>query len=142
MGTKNPLSERPASATGHDVDRVFVPGAGVFRWAVTRHTHLWQPPTDMYETETHIIVVVEIAGVRHADLKVSLTDRHLAVSGVRHDSGEHRAYHQMEIHYGEFRTDLELPTSVDADGIEATYREGFLRVALPKSKPQRIEIGG
>lgn len=143
MGTENPLSDRPVSATGSEIERLFTaPGASMFRWAVPRHTHLWEPPTDMYETDTHIVVIVEISGVRHSDLKVALADRHLTISGVRHDTGEHRAYHQMEIHYGEFRTDLDLPMSVDAEGIEAMYRDGFLRVALPKAKPHRIEIGG
>lgn len=110
------------------------------RWVVLRHSHLWRPPTDVFETDDAIIVLVEIAGMREANVSVSLNDRYLTVHGVRPDWAERRAYHQMEIHFGEFRTDVEVPTPIDADAIEATYGDGFLRVVLPKAKPRQIRV--
>ena len=110
-------------------------------WLVSRHSHLWRPPTDVYETEDHIIVQVEIAGVRQADFSVSLADRRLSISGVRHDSlADRRAYHQIEVHFGEFRTDVDLPGPVDEQNIDAEYRDGFLRIILPKLKPHRVDL--
>ncbi|HLE26657.1 MAG TPA: Hsp20/alpha crystallin family protein, partial [Anaerolineales bacterium] len=53
---------------------------------------------------------------------------------------ERRAYHQMEIHFGEFRADVELPGPVDREHITAEYGGGFLRVNLPKLRPTQIEI--
>ncbi|MBI4771089.1 MAG: Hsp20/alpha crystallin family protein [Chloroflexi bacterium] len=102
------------------------------RWLFTRQPPGWCPPTDLYETEDKLVVQVEIAGMRHSDFNVVLNDRRLTISGVRRDSGERRAYYQMEVHFGEFRVDLELPTPVSLQGIEAGYHDGFLRMLFPK----------
>ena len=119
-------------------------GAG---WLVGRHTRLWRPPTDVYETEDQIVVLMEIAGVRQDDFSIVLRDRRLTIGGVRFDPdperserGERRAYHQMEVPFGEFRSDVDLPGPVAEDNIAAEYSQGLLRVTLPKLKPQSIEI--
>ena len=62
------------------------------------------------------------------------------ISGVRVDSQERRAYHQMEIRFGEFSTAVELPAGLDTAKAEADYRDGFLTVILPKIKPTGIAI--
>ncbi|MBL8057622.1 MAG: Hsp20/alpha crystallin family protein, partial [Anaerolineales bacterium] len=49
--------------------------------------------------------------------------------------------HQLEVNFGEFRSEVELPSPVEVEGIEAEYEDGFLRVTLPKAKPRRVEIG-
>jgi HSP20 family protein len=46
----------------------------------------------------------------------------------------------MEIRFGEFRAEIELPVAVQAEGIEAIYRDGFLRIMLPKALPRKVEI--
>ena len=71
--------------------------------------HVWRPPTDVYETEDAIVVRVEIAGMREADFTVALVERSLLIRGVRQDLTERRAYYQMEIPFGEFSTEVELP---------------------------------
>jgi HSP20 family molecular chaperone IbpA len=48
----------------------------------------------------------------------------------------------MEIDYGEFASDVQMPHKIDAAAIEATYSDGFLRVVLPKASPKNIEISG
>ncbi|MBI3241733.1 MAG: Hsp20/alpha crystallin family protein [Chloroflexi bacterium] len=94
----------------------------------------WRPPTDVYETETDVVVEVEIAGMRDEDFHVSLEGRLLTISGTRADKPrERRAYHEMEIPSGEFRTDLELPVTIDTDAIRAVYEDGFLRIRLQKA---------
>jgi len=106
-----------------------------------RHGAVWTPPTDLYETEDSLIVQVEIAGVRQSDFSVSLFDRRLVISGVRSDPGPlRRAYHQLEIHFGEFRAEVELPVAVDETQVDAEYSHGMLRVVLPKLKAQRIDV--
>jgi HSP20 family protein len=88
-----------------------------------------------------LVVLVEVAGVRQADFSVSLFERRLIISGVRADPGPaQRAFHQMEIHFGEFRTEVELPLNVDDTRVDAEYSEGLLRVVLPKLKAQRIDV--
>ncbi len=106
-----------------------------------RSGRVWIPPTDVYETEDLIVVLVEIAGVQQSDLAVSLLDRRLVVSGARIDQGmARRAYHQMEIQYGDFRVELELPVAVDENKVGAEYSDGFLRILLPKKRPQAIDV--
>jgi HSP20 family molecular chaperone IbpA len=100
-------------------------------------TRVWRPPTDVFETDTEIVVQVEIAGAEHTDFYLSLDDRRLSVRGVRFDpTPERRAYYQMEIHFGEFFTEVDLPGPVDKDQIQAEYHDGFLVVILIKQPPE------
>ena len=93
----------------------------------------WQPPTDVYETETDLIVQIEAAGMRDGHFHLSVQDRLLIVHGARADpSLEPRAYYQMEIDVGDFRAEFELPIPVDIASLHAEYDDGFLRIALPK----------
>ena len=107
---------------------------------LTFRTHVWRPPTDVYETEDTIIVRIEIAGMREDDFSIVLDGRYLMVHGVRGETPEKRAYHQMEIPFGEFKVDIELPHPVAASQIEAFYANGFLRVVLPKARPKKISV--
>ncbi len=111
------------------------------RWMVTRQSHVWRPPTDVFELEDRLVVMVEIAGMRDGEFNVVLQDRRLMISGVRNRSARERmAYHQMEIRYGEFRTEVSLPWSVGRDSVTAIYRDGFLHVELPRARNQQIHI--
>ena len=112
-----------------------------FHWKVPARSHIWRPPTDVFVTKDDVVVRVEIPGMKEAEFAVSLDERHLVISGVRADRMERGSFHQMEIHFGEFRTEVELHWPVDSKHIEAEYLDGFLTVVLPKSKPHQIEIG-
>lgn len=106
-----------------------------------RRGTIWVPPTDVFETEDQIVVQVEVAGVKQSDLAVSLQDRVLMISGTRTDSGpSQRAYHQMQVRFGDFATEVELPVPIDENRIEASYADGFLRIVLPKRKPRQIDV--
>jgi HSP20 family molecular chaperone IbpA len=106
-------------------------------WMTGGQNRVWRPPTDVYETETEIVVQVEVAGAEDTDFYLSLDDRRLTIHGVRDDAiNERRAYYQMEIHFGEFYCDVELPGPVDKEQIQAEYHDGFLRVTLLKMHPE------
>ncbi|RME91346.1 MAG: Hsp20/alpha crystallin family protein [Anaerolineae bacterium] len=110
-------------------------------WAhIHVRSNVWSPPTDMYETEKAYIVRVEIAGMREEDFLVSVEGDYLVVSGVRQESPERRAYHQMEIRFGKFVTVIGIPGPVDVDQAQAEYENGFLVVTLPKAQPNRISV--
>jgi len=104
--------------------------------SVTWHvrSNVWRPPTDVYETETNVVVKVEIAGIRDEDIEVIVQDDLLQVTGARSDSSERRAYHQMEIPFGKFSVSIKLPASVLTDGASAEYEDGFLTINFPKEK--------
>jgi HSP20 family protein len=86
-------------------------------------SRVWHPPTDVYETDSHVMVKIEVAGVSEDDLAVRLQGRVLTVYGCRGDPSAKLAYQQMEISYGDFRSEVNLPCDVD---------EGFLFILLPK----------
>jgi len=112
------------------------------RWRIISRPNAWRPPTDVYETDNSMIIRVEVAGMREADFTISLVDRTLTIRGIRQDTSERRAYHQMEIAFGEFHTEVELPYQVISDKVEATYRDGFLRITLPIAQPKHIKVEG
>ncbi len=109
-------------------------------WGIKRRTHAWRPPTDMYETDESYQVRVEIAGMRGADFSVTFDKQTLVIRGMRTDEGTQKAYHQMEIGYGEFETAVQVQEPVKVPDIEASYVDGFLRVELPKAQPKVISI--
>lgn len=108
----------------------------------------WQPPIDVHETQEQLLVKMELAGAKADDLQVSLSpdDRILTISGVRGEDPADRAgrvrCHQLEIYAGPFERSIALPAvPLLRDKITATYKDGFLRISLPKKvlppKPQR-----
>ncbi len=107
-------------------------------WQV--RSHVWSPPTDVYETEDAYIVRMEIAGMREEDFEVVIENHMLHISGVRPDSAKRRAYHQMEIRFGKFAASTPLPGSVNVERSHAEYKDGFLTVTLPKEKKQTYKV--
>jgi len=136
---QGPYSAGNSPDLGEDLvsDR-HIHGSSSRRWY--EDAHIWRPPTDVYESESGYVIRVELAGMRSADFSVKLEGRWLHVTGARSDQAERRAYHQMEIHFGEFRSDVEIPGAVDSQRLQAVYEDGFLIVTLPKGKPQIIPI--
>lgn len=107
-------------------------------WQVT--SGAWSPPTDVYETEGDYVVTVEVAGMREQEFDVVYDNGMLLISGRRTDLSERRAYHQMEIHFGEFSVAVALPGPVDVDHSSAEYKDGFLAVRMPKQKSMNVKI--
>ncbi len=110
------------------------------RWRNGVRSHIWRPPTDVFETEQAVIVRVEIAGMREDDFSISLSGDQLTVRGNRPDIQERRAYQQMEIFFGEFNVEVNLPAPILADKVVAEYQDGFLRLMFPKDKPKKIQV--
>ncbi len=124
--------------TRNDVGVERLSGEG---WIVCRHTCAWQPLTDVYEDDDGVVVIrVEVAGMRSEDFSISLAGRTLVVAGTRIDPAPKRTYHQMEIHFGEFRAEVYLPWSVESEDVEASYEEGFLTVRFPRPGSQHVPV--
>ena len=96
---------------------------------------IWRPPTDVYETDEGVVVVMELAGVREEDIEVTLFNDILVVAGKRYDASrpERVRYHEVGIHFGRFRNEIFLPISVRPECVEARYENGFLSIRLAKS---------
>lgn len=95
----------------------------------------FRPHVDSYLTSdpAELVVVVDLAGVAPGDVQLVVADGALSISGVRRrPAPECRvSYHQIEIDHGQFNRRVPLPPGVDAEGAEATYERGLLRIVFP-----------
>jgi HSP20 family protein len=101
----------------------------------------WIPSADFYETETEFTVAIDLPGIDRAALEISLDNDKLVIRGERviEAEGEQRT----ERPRGRFLRKFGVPAIVDQKAIAAEYKDGVLRVQLPKRKEQktrRVEI--
>ena len=104
---------------------------------------VWEPAVDVYETKDNIVVIVELAGVKESDIRLTVNRDVFTIEGVRSkawESSEKRAYHRMEIAGGPFRKSITLPVAIDTKSIKASYEEGVVVAFLPKAKTGGILI--
>ena len=110
-------------------------------WYISQQRRVWRPPTDVYETDGNVVVKVEVAGMSVEDFSISFADRRLVIGGRRRDPAGKLIYQNMEIRYGEFRTEVRVGWALDEASIEAVYEGGFLYVYLPKeARRHRIPV--
>ncbi|MEP7200433.1 MAG: Hsp20/alpha crystallin family protein [Chloroflexota bacterium] len=107
---------------------------------IASHYRAWSPPTDVYATDTCVVVKIEIGGMRKEDFEIVFDQGVLTVSGARNDPSNKQAYQRLEIAYGEFMTQVHVPWAVAEDHIEAEYNLGFLSVLLPKRPLEHTRI--
>jgi HSP20 family protein len=119
---------------------VFAP-TGEESWTLTT----WAPACDICETDQEIIVKAELPGMKKEDVNVSFENNMLTIRGERkfEEEAKRENYHRIERSYGEFMRSFMLPSFVDPGKINAEFKDGILRVALPKreeAKPKQVEI--
>jgi HSP20 family protein len=94
---------------------------------------VWHPNCDVYQTDEHWIVLVELAGVDKDEISISVTPEYLRISGLRnlHSENCHTSYQSMEIETGRFERRVFFPDlSLDKENPKVQYREGILRIAF------------
>ncbi|MDQ7778540.1 MAG: Hsp20/alpha crystallin family protein [Planctomycetota bacterium] len=96
----------------------------------------WMPPTDVYETQTEVIVKMELAGVGPEDIDIKLEGRRLLVSGRRVDTSSaiKRSFKQLEINYGRFERAIVFDEGTRLTTGRASYKDGFLLISLTKAR--------
>jgi HSP20 family protein len=103
----------------------------------------WTPALDLYQNNDNIVAVVELPGMRKEEIEISLQDGLLIISGERKDEKMADGVARTERFVGKFRRSVTLPTRVDVNKVNATYKDGILTVTLPKAedaKPKQIQI--
>lgn len=105
----------------------------------------WTPAVDVYEDENAFLIKLELPEVSRDDVKVSLNENTLSISGERRVENEQKRenYHRVERSYGQFYRSFTLPPNVNAEAINAQFKDGVLRLTLPKkeeAKPKQIEV--
>src|SRR5215212_157630 len=107
----------------------------------------WNPNVDIYENKDQIVIEAELPGMNREDFDLSFENNVITLRGERRfeKKDETDNYHRVERSYGSFTRSFTLPPTVSGEGITAEYRNGVLRIALPKReevKARRIEIAG
>ena len=131
----------PTSNFDRDVDEAL---NNFWRGSAVGSTHRY-PSVDIAEYENESVVVAELPGVKKEDLKLSIHEGVLTISGVRKalQVPENSTWIRNEITTGEFSRAIKLPHDVKMDAISAELVNGVLRVVLPKSeavRPRDISI--
>ena len=107
----------------------------------------WGLALDVAESGDAFVVKASLPGMNPDDLEVTFNNNILTIQGEvkeEHESDEKR-YHLRERRYGSFSRSISLPSTINADAIDASYQDGVLTLTLPKSqeaKPKRISVTG
>jgi HSP20 family protein len=105
----------------------------------------WAPSVDIFEQEGNIVLKAELPGMDAKDVEIHVENNVLTLRGERKldDEVKRDSYHRVERSYGAFARSFTLPSVVDTERIKADYKDGVLRVTLPKkeeAKPKQISI--
>jgi HSP20 family protein len=94
----------------------------------------WSPVCDAYQTRDALVLCLELPGLEQEQIELRLDGDELVVEGERqmsrHEASEQ--FHRVERAYGRFARRFRLPSGVDRDAVQASYRDGVLRVTLPR----------
>ncbi len=131
----------PAHVEDWGLDRFFskmVPLKGNDDWMLN-------PDFDVSDVDGYYEIKADLPGVDKDDLDISIKGNVLTVKGERRDERkeEEKNFHHVERRFGSFCRSFSLPGEVDADAVEATYKDGVLTMKLPKAepvKPSRVDV--
>lgn len=103
------------------------------------------PALDVRETDEALIVEAEMPGLKPNEYEVKVEEGVLSIFAERKQEKDEktRNYHRVERHYGRMERKLALPTTVEAEKVEASYKDGILTVTLPKKpglKPKTVNV--
>jgi len=105
----------------------------------------WNPLVDIYDNEKAVVIKAELPGVGKEDISIDVSDRVLTLKGERSYDGDMKQerYCRRERTFGEFCRSFTLPADIDPDKIKAEYKDGILRIEIPKpeeQKPKHITV--
>ena len=105
----------------------------------------WNPVVDIYENEENIVIKAELPGVDKNDIVVDVKGRVLTLKGERSTDNAMKEdnYYRQERSYGKFERAFALPVEVDPDKIKADFKDGVLKIDIPKTeenKPRQVTI--
>lgn len=109
----------------------------------------FSPRINVFEDEKNLVIEAEIPGMEKKDVKVTLHNDVLTISGERkretktekarlNGAVEQENYFHLESCYGSFNRSINLPVEVDSERVEASFKNGLLKIQLPKVNPKDI----
>lgn len=106
----------------------------------------WSPSVDIEEEDDKYLIKADLPGVDKKDIEVKLEGGVLSIRGEKHtetETGKGTKRHRTERFHGTFARSFTLPDAVKADKVDASYKDGVLKLSIPKAeeaKPKSIDI--
>jgi HSP20 family protein len=97
--------------------------------------HPWAPLVDIYEQADTLVLVVDLPGLKRDEIDLTIHNDSLTLEGERNRADSERGI-RLERPMGRFRRSFRIGVPIDPAGAQATYRNGVLRVRLPRAAPQ------
>lgn len=137
----NPFSDM--TAIQNQMNRLF--DSTLYGWSGESDTRSWMPQADIHETDEELVVTADLPGIDVKSVDVRVENNVLSIAGERklQEIPKNGNVHRVERMYGAFARSFTLSTPVDTERIKANYKDGVLKITLPKAeqaKPKRIAI--
>ena len=107
----------------------------------------WAPAIDVQDKKDKLLVKAELPGMEKDDINITVEDNYLLIKGEKkveeEKENKEKGYYHRECTYGSFQRAINLPREVDTEKIDASYKNGVLKLTLPKkeeAKPKHIDI--
>src|ERR671923_1781553 len=105
----------------------------------------WVPAVDVAETQDRFLITAELPGLRPEDVDISVENSVLRIQGERrfYDERKEDDFHRIERRFGSFTRSITLPSTADAENIQASFDAGVLTIEVPKreeAKPRKIQV--
>jgi HSP20 family protein len=146
-GSVSKARERDPFFALHDqIDRVFDEFTRGFGLSSFGDRGFGWPSVEVKEDDRRMCVEAELPGLDKNDIEVLLTDNVLTIRGEKRVEQDDSKRHYSERYFGQFERRIPLSAEVEADKVEASFKNGVLKVEIPKSKQaqeraRRINIG-
>jgi len=124
-----------------EMDRLFDRFSEGWPFRGFAETGRWMPSMDVCETDKELVVRAELPGMDPKEIDICLSGNVLTIKGERKNEREEKKenFHLVERSSGSFSRTLQLPAEVNADKIEASYKDGVLSVKMPKTEPEAVK---
>ncbi len=101
----------------------------------------WVPAFDISENEKGYVVNAELPGMDAKDLEITISGDVLSVKGEKKKETEDKSdtYHRIERCYGSFQRSFRIPDAVETDKVDATYKDGILKLVIPRTKESKVK---
>jgi HSP20 family protein len=147
---KDRLMDNPLQAFHQEVDRLFadlfqgfgMPSVFGRKEGIPMEDDLFKPRLDLGAADDAYTISVEIPGVDEKDVRVDIANDTLTIQGEKkqHKEDKDRHYYRLERSYGSFQRILSLPADADQDNVSARFKNGILKVRIPRKPLPAPEV--
>lgn len=133
---------RPFHELRKEMDRLFQEFFGKSFFPERLEGIEWAPAVDVSETADEVIVKADLPGVKPEDIEINIVDNILTIKGEKKRETEEKKenFYRVERFYGSFMRSIQLPAEINVDNIKAQYKDGVLKVILPKKPESKAKV--